>query len=284
MGGISIECDSGALSAAVAGGGFFVESAGLKTGSWAVISLRAGERLTVRPGSWGSWTYLAFAGELVAERWLVSASTHAISGFGGGKISPGQRLVIRGASLRQEREGDILRPSASPESKLHVVVGPQDRFFSDDALATLLSSSFHLSDAYDRMGVRLRGPALVPKGPLDMPSEPVIRGSIQISGDGVPTILLADHQTTGGYPKIATVLDCELDAFVQMRSRDEVRFVSLNPEQAINMARSRAAALSRYYSAISRSGRSLAQKLMGENLVSGVVDARSNTSSSVETK
>lgn len=283
MGGISIECDSGDLSVAVAGGAFVVESTGLKTSSWTIIPLRAGERLTVRSGPWGSWTYLAFAGELLAERWLRSASTHVMSGFGGGKVAPGQRLFIRGASRREEREGAIPRPvTARTKSELHVVLGPQDRFFTDDALITLLSRSFYVSGACDRMGATLEGPALVPKGPLDILSEPIIRGSIQVSGDGTPTILLADHQTTGGYPKIATVLDCELDTFVQMRGGDEIRFISLNPLQAINLARGRAAALSRYYSAISQPGRNLAQRLMGENLISGVVDARSTRPADME--
>ena len=211
--GLALECLAGAVTFAVAGGGFVVEHAGRKTGSWTIATIRAGERLVIRPGPWGSWTYLAFAGRLMAERWLGSASTHALSGFGGGHLASGQRLTILDAEVREEREGDIPCPvTARPRSELHVVLGPQERFFSPETIAAFLKGPYRLTDSYDRMGVRLHGPAVAPHGPLDMPSEPIMRGSVQVAGDGVPTILLADHQTTGGYPKIATVVDADLDA------------------------------------------------------------------------
>ena len=81
-----------------------------------------------------------------------------------------------------------------------------------------------------------QGPSLKPIAFLDMPSEAIVRGSVQVAGDGVATVLLADHQTTGGYPKIATVLDADLDAFVQLRPRDMVAFRAITPEQAIERA------------------------------------------------
>ena len=108
---------------------------------------------------------------------------------------------------------------------MRVVLGPQDQHFTTDAKRLFLSAEFALTDAYDRMGVRLQGPALTIYGSLSMPSEPVLKGSVQVAGDGVPTVLLADHQTTGGYPKIATVLACDLDEFVQLRPRRN--FVSM---------------------------------------------------------
>ena len=76
---------------------------------------------------------------------------------------------------------------------------PQDRFFTSEALKDFTSLPATLTDAYDRMGVRLRGPALVPKGALSIPPEPILRGSVQVSGDGVPTVLLSDH-----HPALAT--------------------------------------------------------------------------------
>lgn len=87
------------------------------------------------------------------------------------------------------------------------------------------------------MGVRLGGPALNVNAALDMPSEAIIRGSIQISGDGIATVLLADHQTTGGYPKIAIVLSHDLDRFVQLRSRTNVKFQAVEPNHAIDILR-----------------------------------------------
>ncbi|MDO5371400.1 biotin-dependent carboxyltransferase family protein [Paracoccus sp. (in: a-proteobacteria)] len=243
LGGLALDCLSGTVSFAVAGGGFIVDHGGQRRGSWGVATLRGGERLAIRPGFWGSWCYLALAGALQVPRWLGSASTHALSGLGGGRLSPGQRLVVADAARREGREGDIPCPvSARPRSALRVTMGPQERFFAPEALAAFRSGPWRMTDAWDRMGVRLEGPLIAPEATLDMPSEPIMRGSIQVAGDGVATILLADHQTTGGYPKIATVLDCDLDAFVQLRPRDRVVFRPVTPEAATAIARTAAMA------------------------------------------
>ena len=251
MGGLALQCVSGAVTFAIAGGGFVVEHGERRAGSWTVATLRAGERLAIRPGHWGSWTYLGFAGTLAASEWLGSASTHALSGLGGGRLATGQQLTVADAETRAGREGAIPCPvTARPSHELHVVPGPQDRFFATETMAAFLAGPYSLTDAYDRMGVRLQGPALPPHAPLDMPSEPIVRGSVQVAGDGVATVLLADHQTTGGYPKIATVIDTDLDAFVQLRPRDMVAFRAVTPARAVELARMRAASGARYLAAV----------------------------------
>ncbi|AWI58379.1 biotin-dependent carboxyltransferase family protein [Sinorhizobium fredii] len=253
LGGLVVDCVSGQVTFAVAGGGFIIEHAGRKMGSWTVETLRAGERLAIRPGYWGSWTYLAFAGQLVANRWLNSAATHALSGFGGGRLVQGQHLTVTDARFHEDRVGAIPCPIfARPRPEVNVVLGPQDRFFSRETVEAFLAAPFRLTDAYDRMGVRLQGAALTPIASLDMPSEPIVRGSVQVAGDGVPTVLLADHQTTGGYPKIATVVDPDLDAFAQHRPRDLIGFRAVTPAQAIEHARLRAANTARYLAAMAR--------------------------------
>jgi biotin-dependent carboxylase-like uncharacterized protein len=274
VGGLTIQCLSGAVTFAMAGGGFIVEHAERKSSSWNIATLRAGEHLTIRRGPWGSWTYLALAGRLEARDWLSSASTHGPSGLGGGRLASGQYLVVADAVVREDREGAIPCPiTARPRQEVHVVLGPQDRFFADDSVAAFLGVPYRLTNAYDRMGVRLEGPSLKPIASLDMPSEPIVRGSVQVAGDGVATVLLADHQTTGGYPKIATVLDADLDAFVQLRPSDMVAFRAITPEQAIERARMRTAATGRYLTAVASARGSLAHRLMNENLIGGVVDA-----------
>jgi allophanate hydrolase subunit 2 len=101
---------------------------------------------------------------------------------------------------------------------------------------TPFSKPFALTDAFDRMGVRLSGPRLEPEAALDMPSEPTAFGSIQVAGDGVPTVLLADHQTTGGYPKIATVVSDQVGDLVQHRSRSQISFRRVEPDAALQRA------------------------------------------------
>lgn len=241
LGGLSLNCLSGTVSFALAGGGFIADHAGIKRGSWTIATLRAGEKLAVRPGHWGSWCYLAFAGSLQTPLWLGSAATHVLSGLGGGKLVVGQTLTVARAEQRQDREGSIPCPvAARPRHEARVTLGPQDRFFSSETLERFLAGPWQMTGAWDRMGVRLSGPSIQPDTALDMPSEPILRGSVQVAGDGVPSILLADHQTTGGYPKIATVLDCDIDSLVQLRPRDPLRFVPVSAQKAVAIARTAA--------------------------------------------
>lgn len=251
VGGLTLDCTDGAVAFAVVGGGFQVGLGEARFGSWMAATIRAGTRLTIRPGPWGSWTYLAFAGRLQTDRWLSSAATHGLSGLGGGVLRAGGSLVVDAAVAGETGVRSILCPVFSrPLHRVRVIVGPQERFFSAGVLAQFLTQPFALTDAYDRMGVRLSGPSLRPEARLDMPSEAIVRGSVQVAGDGVATVLLADHQTTGGYPKIATILSCDIDRFAQLRNRDILRFQSIDPSAAIADLRAKRRAFDRYLESI----------------------------------
>ena len=249
LGGLTLLCTQGQISFAVAGGSFHVMLDGQVLAPWCVASIRSGQTLTIRPGRWGNWCYLAFAGRSTCNTWLGSTATHLSSGLGGGKLVAGSEVVFEDAELRETRHGAIAVPvTARPRRQMRVVLGPQDRFFTAETIKAFLSNPFTLTDAYDRMGVRLSGPLLTPAATMDMPSEPIVRGSVQVAGDGVATVLLADHQTTGGYPKIATILSQDLDGFVQVRSRSDVRFVATDPKVAVEATRLRQAAFKTYLS------------------------------------
>jgi allophanate hydrolase len=239
LGGLALRCESGSVSVAVTGGGFRVTCGAAETGSWSVVTLTAGQTLAVRPGFWGSWCYVAFAGELAAPQWLGSAATHTLSGLGGGKLVQGQELTV--ATPRIVRERSIACPiMARPRHTVRVTMGPQDRFFDQETIAAFRNGPWRLSDQSDRMGVRLSGPVIAPLAALTIVSEPITRGAVQVAGDGVAAVLLADHQTTGGYPKIATVIDCDLDAFAQLRPRAPVAFRVITPEDALAISRRKA--------------------------------------------
>lgn len=122
------------------------------------------------------------------------------------------------------------------------------------------------------MGMRLGGTKLELQEALSIPSEPIVRGSVQVAGDGVPTVLLADHQTTGGYPKIATVISCDTDRLVQRRAGQSVRFGSISSEQAIDDVRQFGEAKARYLAQVSVPRGSLQQRLMRENLIHAPID------------
>ena len=269
LGGLMLHCKEGAVTLAVTGGDFVIEHGAHTYGSWTILTIRKGERLAIRAGKAGSWAYLAVAGALETQTWLGSQATHSTSGFGGGAVQAGQSLVIRDAAIRDERLGDIARPDFIPERPVRVVTGPQDQHFSNGAVDRLTSETYHVTDAYDRMGMRLRGPLLALNGALSIPSEPIVRGSIQVSGDGVPTVLLADHQTTGGYPKIATVVSCDTDRLAQFRAGHSFRFTAISSQQAIDDVRAIHAEKVHYLEQISVPRGSLEQRLMRENLIHG---------------
>ncbi|WP_342070002.1 biotin-dependent carboxyltransferase family protein [Yoonia algicola] len=272
LGGLMLQCTEGAVTLAITGGDFVVEHAGQKTSSWTILTLRKGEKLAIRAGKAGSWAYLAFAGDLASETWLGSQATHASSGFGGGVVQSGQALNVADAAVREERVGEIAHPEFISDGAMRVVMGPQDQYFTAGATEHLLNEQFAVSDAYDRMGMRLNGPALEMERALSIPSEPIVRGSIQVSGDGVPTVLLADHQTTGGYPKIATVISCDTDRLTQLRAGDKIRFASVSTQQGIAAARDYAQQKAQYFDQISIARGTLAQRLMRENLIHGWAD------------
>ena len=272
LGGLIVECKSGSVTLAIAGGDFMIEHAGSKTGGWHVLTLRDGERLSVRVGSAGSWAYIAFAGDLVANEWLGHTATHSTSGFGGGAIQTGQQIVVEQAGIREDREGQIEQPDFLPDgTRMRVVMGPQDKWFRAEAIEAFRNTRYSLTNNYDRMGVRLEGEHLALDAALSIPSEPIVRGSVQVSGEGVPTILLADHHTTGGYPKIATVISTDTDVLVQKRSGQEITFETISSEAAIKTARQFALDKNNYLARVSIPRGNLQQRLMQQNLISGVV-------------
>ena len=270
LGGLILQCHEGSITLAITGGDFLIEYQGQKISSWTVLTIQKGERLSIRAGKSGSWAYLAFSGKLNVKDWLKSNSTHSTSGFGGGVLKTGQKFTLTDASNQANRIGPILKPSFNTNDLIHAVLGPQDQYFMNTAIEIFSDSIFKVSDNYDRMGMQLTGPKLELKSALSIPSEPVVKGSIQVSGDGIPTILLADHQTTGGYPKIATVISSDINRLVQLRSNQNVEFILINSNEALQKTRKFLDMKEKYLQKISISRGTLEQRLMSENLIGGV--------------
>ena len=272
MGGLELWCESGAVTCCIAGGQFQVVHSGYVTKSWSVRTIRAGDVLSIRPGPWGSWAYLSFAGELVCKQWAGYAATHSTSGLGGGKLSSGAVVVVREPKVLEEREGHIEVPDfARSRSLVRVVLGPQTDRFEPGATAALLNEDFSVTPAYDRMGMRLAGPKLALGDALSIPSEPIIRGSIQVAGDGVASVLLADHQTTGGYPKIATILSLDVDGLCQLRPGERLNFQAVSADEAIALVRLDAQKRSEWLKVVAIPKGTLEHRLMRESLISGMV-------------
>ncbi len=270
LGGLVLHCDEGALDFALCGADFTALRDNAALGPWTSGRLEAGQRLRIASGRNGNWGYLAFAGRLLVPEWLGSASTHLIAGLGGGRLLPGDTLTIA-ADAGTRASGAIPRPDPA-RNDLRIIVGPQHRFFSDQDLAALVSHAFRASLGFDRMGVVLDGPALHPSS-IAMVSEPAIRGALQVDGAGRTVMLLADHQTTAGYPKVATVLGCDTESLAQASPDTPLRFTSVEPEQAIAIAREAAREHRAYLAEVARGPVDFETRLRTANLVSGVQDA-----------
>lgn len=268
LGGLVLECLDGCVTCAMAGAAFSLDGG---DAGWQVVTVSKGDRLSLRAGPWGSWCYLAFCGTIAADQWLGSSATHTLSGLGGSTLRAGDTVEIHDAAVKPGREGPYACPDiAGVPRDVRVIIGPQDHHFAADAVSTLTTAPYRMTDAFDRMGVRLDGATLPLANALSIPSEPILRGSIQVAGDGVPVVLLADHQTTGGYPKIATVLSSDTDRLSQLRAGDAFRFRAVTAAEAIALARhdhdQRAAALA----ALSAPRSTLEHLLSHANLISGV--------------
>jgi allophanate hydrolase len=270
LGGLTIRCQAGQVAFALTGGDFSAELNGATLGSWTTGLLTPGTRLRIRPGAQGSWAYLAFAGRLEARTWLGSAATHALAGLGGGALHAGQELVVEPEG-RHSAKGPITMPPAR-SGPARIVIGPQDRFFTPEALVLLTNAEYRATARLDRMGLQLDGPALIPTA-LDMVSEPAVRGALQVNGTGGLSLLLADHQTTGGYPKIAILLGPDADRAAQLRPGAPLRFAALTPAQATEAARHEHEAAAAYLAGLAGSREPLEVRLSRLNLVDGVVAA-----------
>jgi len=163
---------------------------------------------------------------------------------------------------------------ATREEPIRVVLGPQEEYFEPEAVTALLSAEFQVSRESDRMGMRLEGPPLRHRGGWDVISDAIATGSIQVPGSGQPIVLLADHQTTGGYPKIATVVSADLPAIARCRPGGKLRFAAVAAEAAENLYRQAEHRFAELVAAIEPVAKPSAIKhalLFDENLISGVI-------------
>ena len=180
----------------------------------------------------GLRSYLAIDGGVDVAPVLGSRSADRRSGLGPPPLRPGERLPV-GRPRSPDEKPAVERPrTVGPgHAELRTILGPRDDWFSAAALATLGTASYQVSPASDRTGLRLDGPPLerAPGRAGELPSEGTAAGSLQVTHDGQPILLLADHPTTGGYPVIAVVESADLGLAGQLRPGQSVRFAVSPP-------------------------------------------------------
>jgi biotin-dependent carboxylase-like uncharacterized protein len=184
---------------------------------------RAGQEVVVGPVELGLRAYVGVAGGVLVDSVLGSRSTDTMSGLGPPRLSADDVIDVGPPSHPAEIE-DVPALLTSGVTTVSAVPGPRDDWFTDDAVRTFFSAQWIASARSDRIGVRLEGPPLERVVTDELPSEPCVRGSVQVVSAGVPVVLGPDHPLTGGYPVIAVVLDNHVDRLAQVRPGEIVRF------------------------------------------------------------
>ena len=169
---------------------------------------------------------MAVRGGIDVPAVLGSRSRDILSGIGPAPVADGDLLAIGGAATVPVPTLDVApwSPPAPGTVEVPLVVGPRDDWFPAAALDLLFSATWALSGASNRVGARLEGPPLPRLERGELPSEGMVAGGIQVPPSGQPTVLLADHPVTGGYPVIAVVASDGLDLFAQLRPGQHVHF------------------------------------------------------------
>lgn len=242
-GGLDIEVLAGGCRFALAGGQFaaLLNDA---TIAWpGTGELQQGDRLHIGPGPDGNYGYLRFDKSIDLPLVMGSQATNLRAGIGGFH----GRAVVAGDIL-ELIEADRLDPgqhevSAVPTGPVRVLWGLHADAFRPEVRHRFLEEDFVVTSRMDRMGMRLDDPGGVFRlsSGLSLVSDAVVAGDIQILGDGTPIVLMRDHQPTGGYPRIATVIARDLDRLAQMRPGTHVRFESVSLAHAHSLSNLRSA-------------------------------------------
>jgi len=272
-----IDADHVLLALTGTGGGLRIEHNGRSITAPAYRSVIAGRgaKVSVPSITDSATAYIAIGGGIDVAPVLGSRSTYARSGFGGYRGRPLQAgdVIAVGATGDAPRQLSLAEPfDLASRERIRAVPGPQADRFTDEALALFESAEWRVSALADRMGMRLEGPALAHSAGHDIVSDGIVTGSIQVPGNGLPIVLLADHQTTGGYPKIATVISADIGALGRARGGDTVQFELVSVADAFTARAEHRKQLSDALAAIAPAeGFNLdLAKLYSENLISGI--------------
>ncbi len=205
---------------------------------WQSTAVPRGSVLSFSEARDGIRAYLTVAGSIDVPLVLGSRSTYTRSGLGGFEgraLAPGNDLPVLEMGPRA-RAGRSLAPQQVPSyghnHALRVVMGPQDDAFTGRGIATFLTSAYTVTPMFDRMGYRLEGPTIEHANGADIVSDGTPLGAVQITGEGLPIVLLADRGTTGGYTKIGTVISVDLGRIAQAQAGDTVTFHTVRLEEA----------------------------------------------------
>lgn len=283
-GDICLRAVGGPIRLALAGAEYRMTIDGAPVGNNTSFMIYSGQRLCISGPRRGVCGVLAIEGGFDIAEALGSCSLHTrsrLGGFQGRRLGPGDRLPVnREVTTRDEHFLSTLDLGVA--KPIRVVLGPQLEYFSPSTIDAFLSQPFVVSQG-DRMGYRLSGPTLAGGGTASLISEGLIEGCIQVTAAGEPIILLADHQTIGGYPKIACVITSDLRVIAQRQVGTTVRFSAVSIAEAQTHFARWTSALAALPAQVRRRDSELDVDAIADNVVSAVDpatwDARTNPAS-----
>ncbi len=226
---------------AVTGGDLTSRLNGREIPLWMAVFVRKGGIIDFGVRRAGCRAYLAVAGGVNVPSVMGSKSTYLRGGFGGfkgralqkGDAIPLGRSSLHLPSLAGARLPADCLPRYSDKPVVQVILGPQADYFTEEGLATFLSSEYEVGLTADRMGYRLQGPTIAHRETADIISDGIVLGAVQVPADGQPIVMMADRQTTGGYTKIATVVSADIHLLAQcLPGASSVSFKATTVEEA----------------------------------------------------
>ncbi|MGN0131430.1 MAG: biotin-dependent carboxyltransferase family protein [Lachnospiraceae bacterium] len=210
--------------------------------------IKAGQTLTTAMAVNGCRSYIAFKGGINVPILMNSRSTNLkchMGGFQGRALQNGDSISLFSDDpdiARTISEHSPILSKFAPEVRfdtdvtIRVIEGPQDSYFTEKGKYEFYHGHYEVTPESDRMGYRLEGPAIENRNGVDIVSDGIASGSIQVPSNGKPIILLSDRQTTGGYAKIATVISKDLPKLAQLKPGDHIRFQKITVEEAQNLS------------------------------------------------
>jgi allophanate hydrolase len=198
---------------------------------WTATFARAGEPFTVMAGERSRFAYLAVSGGIATEPVLASRATYLPAGIGG-VLRAGDALPLGAARVDPARAGRALAAPDYETGPIRAITGPHIERFTEEVRAALFSGEFRVDPASDRMGTRLVGPHVGAREG-EILTCAVVAGAVQVPSGGAPIVLLAEHQATGGYPVIATVITADLGLVAQRLPGEPLRFRLVERDRAV---------------------------------------------------
>lgn len=207
---------------------------------WTAVFVRAGQTVTVHSGERARFAYLAVSGGIATTPVMGSRATYLPAGLGA-PLRTGDALPLGDADAGAEDAGRRVEPTAY-DGVVRAMAGPHTDRFDADASRRFFDAAFVVEPASDRQGTRLGGVPIAPRAG-ELLSCGMVAGAVQVPRGGAPIVLLADHQTTGGYPVIATVIAADLGKVAQSLPGESLRFYRVERDAAVEALRAERRAL-----------------------------------------